>query len=241
MIPQEPPIAAVADSMSEPTPAKRYILPLIGLTIALTAYVLQNVWGVINVASVAQFVRSLGTTGMLLGICALAAIEGTVILCLYFPGTAILIVLLLALHMTGGEAIQVLLALNIGTIIGYIASWLIGRSLQSQLPRFMGEAYVNKINALVRRYGLASLLILSSHPNNLALAFAILGVASTVTALKYFVVAVAVQNVWWLGFAYVADLFSTQQFITQTNFYLYLAAAFGAWLTYELVNRRRVT
>ena len=241
MIPQEPPIAAVADNMSESTHAPRYILPLIGLTIALTAYVLQNVWGVINVETVARSIRSLDTAGMLLGIGALAVIEGTVIVCLYFPGTAILIVLLLALHLTGAEAIPVLLVLNIGTIIGYIASWLIGRALQSQLPRFMGEAYVGKINALIRRYGLASLLILSSHPNNLALAFAILGVASAGTALRYFVVAVAVQNVWWLGFAYVADLFSNQQFITQTNFYLYLAAAFAAWLTYELISRYRAT
>jgi hypothetical protein len=103
----------------------------------------------------------------------------------------------------------------------------------------MGEAYVNKINALIRRYGLSSLLILSSHPNNLALAFAILGVASVGTALKYFVVAVAVQNVWWLGFAYTANLFTKQQFITPTNFYLYLAAVFAAWLTYELFNRHR--
>ena len=221
--------------MSDSTHANRYILPLIGLTIALTAYALQNVWGVINVETIAQTVRSLDAAGMLLGIGALAAIEGTVIVCLYFPGTAILDVLLLS----GGEALRVLLALNVGTVVGYVASWLIGRSLQSQLPRFMGAVYVAKINTLVRRYGLASLLILSSHPNNLALAFAILGVASAGTALKYFVVAVALQNVWWLGFAYAAELFSHQQFITPTNFYLYLAAAFGAWLAYELISRRR--
>ena len=103
----------------------------------------------------------------------------------------------------------------------------------------MGEAYVGKINALIRRYGLASLLILSSHPNNLGLAFAILGMASAGTALRYFVVAVALQNVWWLAFAYTAELFSRQQFITQTNFYLYLAAVFAAWLVYELIKRRR--
>jgi membrane protein DedA with SNARE-associated domain len=225
--------------MSESAHANRYILPLIGLTIALSAYVLQNVWGVINVQTVAQSIRNLDTAGMLLGIGALAVVEATAIACLYFPGTAILVVLLLALHPTGAEAIPVLLALNAGTVIGYVASWLLGRAVQSQLPRFMGEVYVGKINALIQRYGLASLLILSSHPNNLALAFAILGVASAGTALKYFVVAVGVQNVWWLAFAYTAELFSQQQFITQTNFYLYLAAVFAAWLTYELFNRYR--
>jgi membrane protein DedA with SNARE-associated domain len=225
--------------MPDSTHANRYILPLIGLTIALTAYALQNVWGVINVDSVAKWIRALPVAGMLAAIAALAVIEGTVIVCLYFPGTAILIVLLFALHLSGGEAIQVLLALNAGTIVGYVASWRIGRAMQSQLPRFMGEVYVRKIDALIRRYGLASLLILSSHPNNLALAFAILGIASTATALKYFVVAVAVQNVWWLGFASVAELFAQQQVVTQTNFYLYLAAIFGAWLAYELIRARR--
>jgi membrane protein DedA with SNARE-associated domain len=225
--------------MPDSTHANRYILPLIGLTIALTAYALQNVWGVINVDSVAKWIRALPVAGMLAAIAALAVIEGTVIVCLYFPGTAILIVLLFALHLSGGEAIQVLLALNAGTIVGYVVSWRIGRAMQSQLPRFMGEVYVRKIDALIRRYGLASLLILSSHPNNLALAFAILGIASTATALKYFVVAVAVQNVWWLGFASVAELFAQQQVVTQTNFYLYLAAIFGAWLAYELIRARR--
>jgi membrane protein DedA with SNARE-associated domain len=221
--------------------AKRFLLPLIGLSVALTAYALQNIWAVISVEAVAQFIRGHDTPGLLLGIGALAIVEATVIACLYLPGTAILIVLLLALHPTGAEAAKVLLALNMGTVIGYAISWLIGRSVQAQLPRFMGEAYVHKINALIRRYGLASLLILSSHPNNLAIAFAILGMASAGTALRYFAVAVAVQNVWWLGFAYTAELFSQQQFITQTNFYLYLAAVFGAWLAYEIVSHYRAT
>jgi membrane protein DedA with SNARE-associated domain len=225
--------------MPDSTHANRYILPLIGLTIALTAYALQNVWGVINVDNIAQWIRALPVAGMLLAIGALAAIEGTVIACLYFPGTAILIVLLFALHLSGGEAIQVLLVLNAGTAVGYVASWFIGRAVQSRLLRFMGEVYVRKVDSLIRRYGLASLLILASHPNNLALAFAILGVASTGTALKYFAVAVMVQNVWWLGFASVAELFSQQQVVTQTNFYLYLAALFGAWLAYEVIRARR--
>jgi membrane protein DedA with SNARE-associated domain len=226
-------------SDTEPRPARRYLLPLVGLVIALTVYALQSVWGVINVENVARSIRSLDTASMLLAIGALAVVEATVIACLYFPGTAILIVLLLALHPTGAEAARVLLALNVGTIIGYVISWLIGRAVQAQLPRFMGEAYVDKINALIRRYGLASLLILSSHPNNLALAFAILGMASAGTAFKYFAVAIAIQNVWWLGFAYTAELFSQQPFITQSNFYLYLAAVFAAWLAYELIRQRR--
>jgi membrane protein DedA with SNARE-associated domain len=225
--------------MSETRHANRYVLPLVGLTIALTAYALQNVWEVINVERIAQSIRSLGTTGTLFAIGALAAAEGTVIACLYFPGTAILVVLLLALHPTGAEALPVLIALNAGSVIGYLASWLIGRSLQSQIPRFMGEAYVDKVNGLIRRYGLASLLILSSHPNNLALAFAILGMASAGTALRYFAVAVAVQNAWWLGFAYTAELFTQQRFITHSNFYLYLAALFAAWLVYELIGKWR--
>jgi membrane protein DedA with SNARE-associated domain len=226
-------------SDTDSRPARRYILPLIGLVIALTVYALQNVWGVINVESVARSIRSLDTSGMLLAIGALAVVEATVIACLYFPGTAILIVLLLALHPTGAEAARVLLALNLGTIIGYVVSWLIGRAVQAQLPRFMGEAYVDKINTLIRRYGLASLLILSSHPNNLALAFAILGMSSVGTAVRYFAVAVALQNVWWLGFASMAELFSQQPFITRSNFYLYLAAVFAAWLAYELIRQRR--
>jgi membrane protein DedA with SNARE-associated domain len=227
--------------MSETSHANRYVLPLLGLTIALTAYALQSIWEVINVESIARWVRSLDTAGMLLAIGALAVVEATAIVCIYFPGTAILVVLLLALHPTGADAIPILLALNAGTVVGYVVSWLIGRAAHPQLPRFMGEAYVDKINALIRRYGLASLLILSSHPNNLALAFALLGLATAGTALRYFVVAVAVQNVWWLGFAYTAELFSKQSFITQSNFYLYLAAAFGAWLTYEVIRKRRTT
>ena len=117
--------------MPETSHANRLILPLAGLAIALTAYALQNIWEVINVESIAQAVRSLDTAGMLLAIGALAAVEATVIACLYFPGTAILIVLLLALRPTGADAIPILLALNAGTVIGYTASWLIGRSLQS--------------------------------------------------------------------------------------------------------------
>ena len=57
--------------------------------------------------------------------------------------------------------------------------------------------------------------------------------------MRYFIVAIALQNVWWLGFASVADLFRHQQVITSSNFYLYLVAVFAAWLLYEIVQSRR--
>jgi membrane protein DedA with SNARE-associated domain len=217
----------------------RFFLPLIGLTVALTAYALQNVWGLVHVETVATFIRGRDITGMMLCIGVLGLIEATVIACLYLPGTAILIALLVILRPSGATAIAVVLALNAGTALGYAASWLIGRAIQSHLLRFMGETYVAKVKAAIERYGVASLVILAAHPNNLALAFAILGAASVAAAVRYFIVAIALQNVWWLGFASVADLFMHQQVITSTNFYLYLAAVFAAWLAYEIVRRKR--
>jgi hypothetical protein len=191
--------------------ASRFALPLIGLGIALTAYALQNVWGVIDVDALVAFIRARGTLGIAVCIGVLGLVEATVIACLYVPGTAILIVLLLGLQPTGTAAISVLAALNIGTILGYAGSWLIGRATQSHLQRFMGESYVAKVRAAIERYGLASLLILSAHPNNLAVAFAVLGMTSAGRGLRYFIVAVALQNIWWVGFWSVAELFLQQQ------------------------------
>ena len=217
----------------------RFLLPLIGFVIALTAYALQNVWGVIDVEALTAFIRTRDTFGIMLCIGALGLIEATVIACLYVPGTAVLIVLLLGLQPTGITALSVLVALNVGTVLGYLVSWLIGRAIQSHLLRLMGETYVAKVKAAIERYGLASLLILSAHPNNLAVAFAVLGMTSAGIAHRYFIVAVAIQSIWWIGFWSIAELFQQQQIVTRSNFYLYLAALFAAWLVYELLARWR--
>jgi hypothetical protein len=229
--------ARVPDSHSPH--ANRLILPLVGLLVALTAYALQTVWGLIDIDALVAFIRSLTVAGLMLCVGVLGLVEATVIACLYLPGTAILIVLFLGLQPTGTTALAVLAALNVGTALGYGASWLVGRAVRSHLFRLMGETYVAKVKAAIERYGLASLLVLAAHPNNLAVAFAVLGVTSAGTALRYFLVSIAVQNIWWLGFWSVAELFFRQQVVTRSNFYLYLAALFAAWLAYELVSRSR--
>jgi membrane protein DedA with SNARE-associated domain len=168
----------------------------------------------------------------------LGLVEATVIACLYLPGTAILLVLLLGLQPTGATALSLLAALNVGTALGYGASWVMGRAVHSHLLRFMGESYVTKVDAAIERYGLASLLVLAAHPNNLAVAFSVLGATSGAGAIRYFIVALVIQNIWWIGFWSVAELFSQQQIVTRSNFYLYLAALFALWLAYELIVRK---
>ena len=63
----------------------RFFLPLIGLLVALTAYALQSVWGLVNVKTIAAFIRSRDITGMMLCIGVLGLVEATVIACRICP------------------------------------------------------------------------------------------------------------------------------------------------------------
>jgi hypothetical protein len=74
----------------------------------------------------------------------------------------------------------------------------------------------------------------------LAAAFSVLGATAGARPLPYFILALLMQNVWWLGFWSLAELFVGQQFITRSNFYLYLAALFAVWLAYELIGRKAI-
>ena len=226
------------DSTQSWQASHRYLMPLAGLAIALSAWLLQNVLEVFSVDAIAQAIRSLSTFGLLLALAVIGLIEATVIVCLYVPGTAILIVLLLALDPGGAEALWIVAALNAGTIAGYALSHLLGGMLQARLPALVGETYVNRTRALIARYGAAGVGLLAFHPNNLSLAFAVIGYSAAGQTTKYLAIAVAAQNVWWLGYASVAHLIAQQQIVTRSNFHLYLAALFALWLGYELLRRR---
>ncbi len=227
------------DGIESTQASHRYLIPLAGIVIALSAWLLQNVFEVFSVDAIANAIRSLNMAGLLLALAAIGLVEATVIVCLYFPGTAILIVLLLALNPGGAEALWILAALNAGTLVGYALSHLAGGVLHARLPALVGEAYVNRTRALIARFGAAGVALLAFHPNNLSLAFAVIGYSAAGRTARYLAIAVAAQNIWWLGYASAAHLIAQQQIVTRSNFYLYLAALFALWLGYELLRRAR--
>jgi hypothetical protein len=219
----------------------RLILPFAGMLVFLLAYLAQNVWNLFHVDDITRTIRSFDQTGMVIGMFLLGAIEGTVLLCFYLPGTAVVIVLLLGLQPSWTEAGPLILSLMAGTLAGYGASLGLGRFLQQRLPSLVGEAYFRKVQRFIARYGVLSFVPAAAHPNQLALAFSILGYFRAEGLWRYFLIATAAQVAWWIFYALAAGLFTGQNLVTSSNFQLYVAALFFVWLLYELFSRPHPT
>lgn len=219
--------------------SRRLILPGLGVVVFLFAHVAQNEWHLFQIADITAAIRNLGYAGMVAGVAVLGLVEATIVVCFYIPGTAVAIVLLLGMQPGWSEAVPLLAALSVGTIIGYGISLFLGGLLQQRLPALVGERYFNKVQALIARYGLLAFVFSSFHPNQLALAFAILGYFRTPGVWRYFAVSGVSQLVWWGLYASLADWAARQSMVSSTNFQLYIAALFGIWFVYELFSRRR--
>ncbi len=219
--------------------SRRLILPGLGVVVFLFAHVAQNEWHLFQIADITGAIRNLGDAGMVAGIAVLGLIEATIVVCFYIPGTAVAIVLLLGMQPGWAEAVWLLAGLSVGTMIGYGASLVLGRLLQQRLPALVGEQYFRKVQALIARYGLLAFAFSAFHPNQLALAFAILGYFRTPSVWRYFAVSGASQLLWWGLYASLADWAARQNMVSSTNFQLYVAALFGIWFVYELFSRQR--
>jgi hypothetical protein len=220
------------------TVSGRLILPAAGVVVFLFAYLAQNVWQLFHVDDITRALRGLDRLGLMFGMFILGAVEGTVLLCFYIPGTAVVIVLLLALQASWTEAMPLLLALMAGTMAGYGASLGLGQLLQWRLPALVGENLFRRVQHFIGRYGLLAFLPGAAHPNQLALGFAVLGYFRIGGAWRYFLVAVAAQAVWWTAYGIGAKLIAGQGLVTSSNFQLYVAALFFAWFIYELFRTR---
>lgn len=214
--------------------SRRLILPGLGIVVFLLAYVAQNVLQVFHIDDVTRAIRNLPPAGFLAGMALLGFVEGTIVLCFYLPGTAVVIVLLLGMQPSFGEALPLAAALMAGTVAGYGASVLIGRVMQQKLPSLVGEAYFHKVQSLIERYGLVAFIVGAFHPNQLALSFAIAGYFQASRIWYDLLVAVAAQAVWWAVYASAADLITSQNLVSTSNFQLYVAGLFAIWFLYEL-------
>jgi len=219
--------------------SRRLILPGLGVVVFLFAHVAQNEWHLFQIADITRAIRNLGDAGMVAGIAVLGLIEATIIACFYIPGTAVAIVLLLGMQPGWAEAVPLLAGLSVGTMIGYGASLVLGRLLQQRLPALVGEQYFHKVQALIARYGLLAFVLSAFHPNQLAVAFAILGYFRAPHVWRYFAVSAVSQLVWWALYASLADWAARQTMVSSSNFQLYVAALFGIWFVYELFSQRR--
>lgn len=214
--------------------SRRLILPGLGIAVFLFAYLAQNVWQIFHINDITRAIRALDQFGVVMGMAALGFIEATIVVCFYVPGTAVVIVLLLGMQPSMAEALPLVAGLTAGTLAGYGASLVLGRVLQQRLPSLVGEAYFHKVQAWIDRYGLAAFVIGAFHPNQLAVGFAILGYFRAQRVWRHFVVAALAQLVWWAIYASAADLVARQDFISTSNFQLYVAAGFAVWFVYEL-------
>ncbi|HET7156486.1 MAG TPA: hypothetical protein VFI87_14070, partial [Hyphomicrobiaceae bacterium] len=133
--------------------SRRLILPGLGVIVFLFAHVAQNEWHLFQIADITAAIRNLGYAGMVAGVAVLGLVEATIVVCFYIPGTAVAIVLLLGMQPGWSEAVPLLAALSVGTIIGYGISLFLGGLLQQRLPALVGERYFNKVQALIARYG----------------------------------------------------------------------------------------
>lgn len=213
------------------------IVPGLGVIVFLLAYFAQNVWSLFHVQDITEAVRNLPWAGVIAAMVLLGLGEGTVVLGLYLPGTAIVILLLIGLQPGWSEAMPLMAALMGGTMTGYAASFLAGRLLHRQLPSLVGRGRFEQVRSLLERYGLAGLAPAAIHPNQLALAFAILGYFRPGRLGLYFALAAVAQGAWWAVLALGADFIAGQRFVTSSNFQLYVAALFFAWFLYELLWR----
>lgn len=214
----------------------RLILPALGVAVFLVAYVAQNVWQVFHIDDITRTIRALDLAGILAGMALLGLVEGTIVLCFYVPGTAVVIVLLLGMQPNLAEALPLVASLMGGTLIGYVASLWLGRQLQQRLPSLVGETYFRKIQLLIERYGLWAFVMGAFHPNQLALGFGILGFFHTQRPWRYLVVAMVAQAAWWGLYASTAELIVSQSIVSTSNFQLYVAALFAVWFVYELLS-----
>jgi hypothetical protein len=110
----------------------------------------------------------------------------------------------------------------------------LGRALDRRLPSLIGGAYFRKVQSAVERFGLVSFVPAAIHPNQLAVAFAIIGYFRARRVWAYFVIAVIAQAAWWAVYGSAAELISRQSLVTGNNFQLYLAILFSVWFLYEL-------
>jgi hypothetical protein len=217
----------------------RLILPAIGVLVFLLAYLAQNVWNLFHIEDITRAMRGLPPAGLVAGMALLGLVEGTVVLCFYLPGTAVVIVLLLGLQPSLTDALPLLGGLMAGSFLGYAASLALGGAVQQRLPSLIGEHYFRKVQALIERYGLLAFVPSAFHPNQLAVAFAILGYFRTGRLWRYFVLAAGAQIAWWALYASAAGLIARQELVSTNNFQLYVAALFLVWFVYELVSRRQ--
>jgi membrane protein DedA with SNARE-associated domain len=218
--------------------SKRLILPGLGVVVFLFAYLAQNVWHIFHIDDITRAIRGLDQAGVVTGMAILGFVEATIVLCFYIPGTAVLIVLLLGMQPGWAEAVPLVAGLMAGTIVGYGASLWLGRVLQQRLPSLVGESYFHKVQAMIERYGLLAFAIGAFHPNQLALAFGILGYFQAERVWRYFVVAGVAQLAWWGLYASAADVIASQNVVSSSNFQLYVAALFFVWFVYELFSRQ---
>ena len=219
--------------------SRRLILPGLGVVVFLFAYLAQNVWQIFHIDDITRAIRNLDQVGIVTGMAILGFVEATIVLCFYVPGTAVLIVLLLGMQPGWAQAFPLVAGLTAGTMTGYGTSLLLGQVLQQRLPALVGEAYFRKMQSLIERYGLLAFTLGAFHPNQLALGFGVLGYFQAGRVWRYFAVAGAAQLVWWGLYASAADLIGSQNFVSSSNFPLYVAALFFVWLLYELFSPRQ--
>lgn len=219
--------------------AGRLLPPLAGVFLSILAYAAQNVWHVLHIQEVTDALRGFGPAGLAIVVFLIGAMEGTVVLSFYIPGTAVLILLLLGLQPTWSEALLLLGGLMAGTLLGFGASVALGRALKRRLPRLVGRAAYRRMRYFLKRFGTVVMAATAFHPNPLALAFAIVGYLRVRRLWRYFAVAVLAQAGWWFLYASSASLLSQQTIVTGNNFQLVLAGLFCVWFVYELMPQKQ--
>lgn len=223
----------------EAASAWRLLPPLLGVAVSLLAWCAQNVWHLFDIRDLTQALRGLDPRGLALALALIGLIEGTVVVCFYLPGTAVVILLLAGLQPSWDEALPLLAALGAGTLAGYGASAALGRALAQALPRLVGPAAFARMRSSVERFGLAAFAAAAAHPNPCALAFAVLGYLGVRRVRRCLAVAALAQGAWWTLYAAMAGAASRQTVVTGGNFQLVLAGLFSIWLAYELARHGR--
>ena len=239
LAPPPRPLPGWSATARRPASSWRLVPPLFGVAISLLAWYAQNVWHLFHIQDVTDTLRSLNPAGLALALFLIGAIEGTVVICFYLPGTAVVILLLAGLQPSWEEGLPLLAALWAGTLAGFALSIALGQALAQQLPRLVGPAAFARMQSYVERFGLATFAAAAFHPNPAALAFAVVGYLGLRRIGVYLAVAGLAQGVWWAVYAMAASTVSRQSTVTGSNFQLVLAGLFAVWLVYELVARRQ--
>src|ERR1700752_2414564 len=135
----------------------RVIAPAPGLALSLLAYLAQNVWHVFHIEQVTAAIRSAQHAGIMLAFLLIGVVEGTILLCVYLPGTAIAILLWLGLQPTWIEAAELMAGLLAGTLLGFGLSYKAGQVLDQRLPSLVGAAHFRRVQTAIERFGLIGL------------------------------------------------------------------------------------